>query len=116
MDRNRIFDWKSRYLETLENIPESYNACIDRSTRRLPWGLQGNRIKFSRDAIHNSIINPRESWDGSLCSPLLNEQLYVTYPTFRPLSSNPIARIGKKKERKGKGKKKEKEEKRKVKC
>lgn len=26
------FDSKSRYVETLENIAESYNACIDRST------------------------------------------------------------------------------------
>lgn len=38
--------------------PESCNGSIDRERRLLPV-LPGNRIKFSRGAIHNSIINPR---------------------------------------------------------
>lgn len=80
--------------------------------RRLPLGLQGNRIKFSRDAIHNSIINPRESWDGSLCSPLLNEQLCVRILRSGLQVRSPIAGIGEKKkeknERKGKGEKEKK--------
>lgn len=80
--------------------------------RRLPLGLQGNRIKFSRDAIHNSIINPRESWDGSLCSPLLNEQLCVRILRSGLQVRSPIAGIGekrkKKNERKGKGEKEKK--------
>lgn len=75
--------------------------------RRLPLGLQGNRIKFSRDAIHNSIINPRESWDGSLCSPLLNEQLCVRILRSGLQVRSPIAGIGEKKKKKTKGKGKE---------
>lgn len=61
----------------------------------LLWGLQGNRIKFSRDAIHNSIINPRESGPGLSRFVRFWTNGFTLSSSF--LSSNPIPDVDEKK-------------------